>query len=29
MRNYYRGIENKLYDGKIGRKDKFGFKVIS
>lgn len=25
----YKGIENKLYDGKIDRKDKFGFKIIS
>lgn len=25
----YRGIENKLYDGNIDRKDKFGFKIIS
>lgn len=25
----YNGIENKLYDGKIDRKDKFGFKIIS
>lgn len=25
----YKGIENKLYDGKINRKDKFGFKIIS
>lgn len=25
----YNGIEKKLYDGKIDRKDKFGFKIIS
>ena len=25
----YSHIENKLYDGKIDRKDKFGFKIIS
>lgn len=24
----YKGIENKLYDGKIDRKDRFGFKII-
>lgn len=24
----YNGIENKLYDGKINRKDRFGFKII-
>jgi len=24
----YNGIENKLYDGKISRKDRFGFKII-
>ena len=25
----YNGVESKLYDGKIGRKDRFGFKIIS
>lgn len=25
----YDGIENKLYDGKINRKDRFGFKIVS
>lgn len=24
----YKGIENKLYDGKINKKDRFGFKII-